>query len=395
MKPILVLVLLVRTITYAHAQEDFTFNQGWTTQRDYFSVIPYENVRSKIIVDVTLAGESYKFLVDTGAPTVINRKLYDKLKPIVLNRVPITDQSGKEDSLEVVLLPSLTFGGVEFTNLATLMVEDTLIFNCFQVDGFIGSNMLRNSIIQLNNDQKTITLTDNERKLGLNPKKGSPMTLTDIQSTPFVWINLTGKKKKARNEIMFDSGMDGMYDLSLRHLYVFEKKDIFTVLSKSSGSNSLGIYGTADDTLQYRLRLPKLEINGTTLTNVSIQTTPDNNSRMGSRLLELGVVTLDFRNRKFYFNPYPGRSLDMFRKDFPIDPVYRDGQLRIGIVWKEALRDTLHPGDQILAIDDMHYGHIDLCTLITKEPAFKDNPQITLTVRDKTGIVQKVTITQE
>lgn len=395
MRIVLIIILSITITPKSHAQEDFTLNQGGTTQTDYFNVIPYENIRSKIIVDVAIEGKNYKFLLDTGAPTVINRKLYNLLKPTILKRLSISDQSGKEDSLEVVSVPSITFGGVEFKNLAALVVQDSVIFDCFKVDGFIGSNLVRHSIVQFDHNQKTITLTDNKDKLVLKRKNASDLALTDVQSTPFVWVNLTGKRKKARNELMFDTGMDGLYDLSLRHHYLFEKRDIFTVVGKGTGSNSLGMYGTADDTVQYRLRLPKFEISGTTFTNVSAQTTPDNNSRLGSRLLQLGIVTLDFRNRKFYFEPYPGTSSDLFSKDFPVAPVYRNGQLQVGIIWKESLLDTLQPGDQILAVDDINYEQVDLCNLITKGEAFKDNPQLTLTVKDKTGTVRKITIEQE
>lgn len=376
------------------SQEAFTFNQGGTTQADYFSVIPYQSIRNKIIVESVIAGETFRFIVDTGAPTTISQKLQDKLKAPVLTRLSIVDQSGLEDSMQVISLPAITLGDVTFNNIPALVAEQTLMLDCFGVDGFIGSNLLRNSIVQFNHQKKTITLTDSEIKLSLDSTQATAMHINKVQSSPFIIIRLEGKKKGSE-QLLFDSGMEGMYDLCLRNFKLFKNKKIFDVLSKATGSNSLGFHGTADDAIQYKLQLPILKINGVSIYNVPVQTTTDSNSRIGSQVLEAGLATLDYRNGKFYFEAFSDQPINMHQKGFPIEPVYRDGQLQVGIVWKKELLGKLNPGDQILAVNETSYESFDVCVLLTKEPAYKTQQQITLTIKNQAGVVQKIVLERE
>jgi predicted aspartyl protease len=389
MRSVLILLLTCLILIPSFSQSNFTFNRGGTSQSNYFASIPYENIRGKIIVEATISGEKFRFIVDTGAPTIITRRLYSRLNSLVLKRMPIIDQSGKTDSMNVINLAEVVLGGVTFSNIPTLVTDQSEIFTCFGVDGFIGSNLLRNSIISFDNVRKIITLTDSETRLSLDRKKSISLFVNQMQSSPFIWVTLKGVKKKVREQLLFDSGMDGLYDLSLRHYALFKKKKIFEVISRSTGSNSIGAHGTADDTTQYKLRVATFAINGIAMQNVSLQTTPASNSRIGSTLLELGSVTLDYKNRRFYFEPFSNKPIDLYQKGFPVEPVYRDNQLQIGIIWEEALRDKIKTGDQILSVDDTNYETFDLCTLITKVPAFKTKDKITVTTRSKTGAVQQ------
>jgi len=393
MKAILIVTLCFVT-AIALSQEAFTFNQGGTTQTDYFSIIPYQNIRSKVIVESVVAGETFRFIVDTGAPTTISQKLRDKLNAPVLTRLPIVDQSGKEDSMQVVSLPSMTLGVITFNNIPALVAEQTFMLDCFGVDGFIGSNLLRNSIVQFNDQKKIITLTDSEVKLSLDHTVATEMFINKVQSSPYITIRVEGKKKGSE-QLLFDSGMEGMYDLCLRNFKLFKNKKIFEVLGKATGSNSIGFHGTADDAQQYKLQLPVMKINGASIYNVPVQTTAGSNSRIGSQVLEAGLVTLDYRNAKFYFEAFSDQPLNLYQKGFPIEPVYRNGQLQIGIVWKKELLNKLSPGDQILAVNDTSYERFDVCTLLTKEPAYKTEQQITLTVKNQAGVIQKVVLEKE
>lgn len=258
MRSILILLLTWLFFCPCFSQSAFTFNQGGTAQTNYFSTIAYENIRSKIIVEVFIAGEKYRFILDTGAPTTITSRLYTRLNPPALTRLPIIDQSGKVDSMNVVSLAEIALGGVTFINIPTLVTDQSVILDCFGVDGFIGSNLLRNSIVTFDDAHKTLTLTDTETRLSLDHKKSTPLFLNQMQSSPFIWVNLRGVKKKMREQLLFDSGMEGLYNLSLQHYALFEKKKIFEIVSRSTGSNSIGFHGTADDAAQYKLPVSRV-----------------------------------------------------------------------------------------------------------------------------------------
>ena len=391
MKLIFKTALLTIVTNLSLAQGDFTFNQGQAKSADYFAIIPYEYVRGKIILKVEINKKLYRFILDTGGSTTISRNLYNELKPTIINKLPISDQSGKIDSMTVVSLKDIMIGDVTFNDIPTLVAERTLVLECFQADGFLGSNILRNSVVQLNGLDKTLIVTNDEKTLKLNPQESCELFLDKRQSRPFFWIKV--KSKKTGNEqVLFDSGMEGFYDLSLQNYKIFKKKNIFIVTARGNGSYSMGLHGASDDTMQYKLLLPKMEINGTELNNISVKTTTSTNSRIGSELIELGVVTIDYKNKKFYFTSKFGDKVNKFAKSFPVDLIYRNEQVQVGIVWNDTLKSKIKPGDQIIAVDNISYEDIDVCELIKGESRLKGKATRTLTIRNQEGVVDKITI---
>ncbi|WP_199121143.1 retropepsin-like aspartic protease [Pedobacter sp. ASV28] len=377
----------------SYAQEQFTLNQGGTNQKEYFTEVSYESVRGKLIVKATIKGKEYRFILDTGAPNMITKVLFDELKPKVLRKVPVGDGNGKVDSLTIVSLNEITLGNVVFNDIPTLVAKDPLILDCHKVDGFIGSNMLRNSTISFLSKEHKIILTDQPEKLKLKKKQSSDLFLTPSQSSPFFKTKVRGKNSGVV-QLLFDTGMEGLYSLALKHYTVFEKENIFSLVAKSKGSNTIGIHGMENDAVQYRLRIPELDINGAILKNVSVQSTASDNSRMGSDLLQYGSVTLDYKNKKFYFEPFEA-VVDLYAGSFPVSIIPKDNKAFIGIIWDEKLKDKINVNDQVLAIDEVDYSHLALCDLIVKTKIFEGKTEATLTVQNASGVVSKVTINKQ
>lgn len=384
-------ILLLSLVTFcSYSQKKFTLNEGDVAQKGYFTEIEYENIRGKVIVKSTLNGKVYRFIVDTGAPNVITKALFKELNPTVLSKIQAQDGNGKMDSITVVRLNEITLGNVVFNGVPALVSNDSFIFDCHHVDGFIGSNMLRNSIVQFSSKDHKMILTDQASKLPLNKKYASDLVVNLAQSSPYFKVKVKGEDKGIV-ELLFDLGMEGLYDLSLRHYSILEKEKIFTVLAKSKGSRVMSLNGIASDTTLYQLRLPELNVNGAILKNVSVQTTASSNSRIGSDLLKYGLVTLDYKNKKFYFDPFES-SVDLYKKELPISITLKDNKMVIGVIWDQKLKDKVSPGDQVVAIDDIDYSNIDPCNLITRPSLFEGKDQFTLTLQGKDGVIKKVTI---
>ena len=160
------LIALLSTNTF-YAQNIFSANKGGTAQKKYFTTIPYKEVKSKVIIQCLINGKPYNFIVDTGAATTITPALYKELNPEVIARVPVSDQSGIIDSLQIVSLKNVQIGDVTFNDIPAMVVKETRIFDCFKVDGLIGSNMLRSTIVQFASQTHTLTITDSPKPLNL------------------------------------------------------------------------------------------------------------------------------------------------------------------------------------------------------------------------------------
>jgi hypothetical protein len=368
--------------------EELTLNQGGTQQKGYYTALRYENVSGKLIIKVTIRGKERRFILDTGAPNSISKAL---LNPKTLASIPVSDQSNKTDSMQVVLMEELSLGGISFEGVPTLVAENPVLFGCFGVDGLIGSNMLRNSIVRFSSVDSTIIITDDAGRLGLKEKYAGELFLTPTQSNPYFWIELKNKKK-ARQQLLFDSGDNDLYSVSFQHFDLFRPYGIYQIDATGTGSNSWGLHGNAGDTLQYRLHVREMHIANGVLRDAPGQTTADNNSRIGSQLLEYGIVTVDYLHRKFYFEPFKKKT-ELAERSFGFSPTLVDGKFVVGIVWDETLKDKVHQGDQILTIEGQDYEHIEPCDLLVKELPFKDKKTITVELRDgRTGARKSVTM---
>ena len=386
-------LLLGLSVTCVYSQEVFTANQGGTSQKNYYTEIDYENIGWAPIIKVTINGKKYRFAIDTGAPNTITKALFDLLKPKILSKVPIWDGNGGVDSLNIVNLNEITVGGVVFNDIPTVVPRNPFFFDCLKIDGFIGSNMLRNSIVHFSSKTRKIILTDQPDKLNLNQKQSTDLFLSPNQSEPFVTVIFIGKNAGTIGTL-FDTGSAGLFALSLLHFTGTEKAEVFNVLAKSKGRNSMALYGLGIDTAQYRLRVPEFRINGAVFKNVSASTTPGEQSTIGSQLLNYGVVTVDYKNRKFYFEPFE-TSVDLLEGMFPVTFIPKDNKVFIEMVWDEQLKEKISVNDQVLAIDDISYANISMCDFLLKTDLYEGKDRAVLTLKTPGGKIKKVPINKK
>jgi Aspartyl protease len=370
--------------------QNFTLNQGYTNQKNYFSIIKFENYYGFIIVSVKIKGDNYRFLLDTGAPNCISKALQQKLNFKLLKKIPVSDSNGTTDTMSVLLIDQLEFGGISFYNTPALIVDNPVFIDCMKIDGFIGSNMLRNSIIRLSYADSSIILTDKIKKLNLSKKIASKMILTPFQSNPYITVRLLGDDN-GEDMVLFDTGKRGFYDLADINYQTFKQHYIFNVEAAGFGRSSIGIHGDGKNVSGYRLQLPKMELNGETFNNISTETSMGEHSLIGHDILKYGNVTLDYKNKKFYFESF-NDNIDLSEKNFPITPRVDDNKLFIGIIWGNDLKNSMQIGDQIIAIDGVNCEEWNICNSVSRIGFPKDKDKITLSIKNKQGIINDVII---
>lgn len=392
---VIVSVVLFFCISSSYAQNIISANQGYVEQQKYLTTIPYKQIKGKIIIEVVIDNRIRKFILDTGASTVISENLYKELNPKLLGTVEVIDQSGLKDTLNVVSLSETKINELAFKDIPALVSKEAkMLFECFDVDGLIGSNLLRNSVVQFDSKNKTITLSDNSKLLNLKKRDANEMELSPNQSNPFVWIKLKKGKSFANEKILFDTGDDGLYLMSInayKHI-IGEKLDVFQTLAENEGSFSAGLHGTAEKMTNYVVNIPMLELNNLLLNNITAKTTYTY-SRFGSEILKYGKVTLDYKNKKFYIEPYGDSSeTNLDRGVWAIDPIIENDKAVVGIIWDKTLENTVNVGDEILKFDNIDYQNMDFCEIV-KSNNKVDKKTALLVLKDiKTGEVKNVEI---
>lgn len=377
-----IIVLFITTFSFG---QNINLNQGYAEPKEYVVSIPYTEVKGKILIDVVVNKKKRKFILDTGAPTVISDDLYKEISPKSLGKIQISDQSGAKDSINVVSLSGVEMSDVNFKDIpAVVTKESKLFFECFGAEGFIGSNLLRNSVIQFDYRSKTVIITDNPKAFTLKNRYSNKMELSVSQSNPFVWIALKKGKNTATEKILFDTGDDDLYTISTAAYSQLTKKlDVFDKIAESKGSFSAGLHGIAKEEQHSAVNIPVLTFNTMVLNNVIAKTTYAETSRFGSGVLKLGKVTLDYKNKKFYMEPYDDKStVDLKEKIWPIDPILEGEKLVIGIIWDEALKKEINLGDEILEFDGIDYRKLDFCQIVRSNTK-SDKEKARLVIKDR------------
>ncbi len=358
----------------------------------YFEKIDFEFINNKLIIPVTINGSVYRFLFDTGAPNVISKELYEKIGPEIIKSTKTTDAVGNSDDLNIVQLPEIMIGNYSFSNTRSLVydIRNIDIFKCLDIDGFIGSNLLKNSIVQIDFANKTLILTNNKHNLKLDKNNATKMELIGEQSSPLIFIEIKGKMN-ARDQVLIDTGMDGFYDLSHRSYDIFKNNDILQDIATAKGGNIVSLFGNAEQTEQHRVFIPSFNVAGTLFEKLVTTTTTDDISRIGTDMLKHGIITIDFKNKRFYFEA-AGQPIDVSKPLPGFSPTVIDGKLSVGYVWDKKLKEELNYGDEIVKINDTDITKMDFCEFFTLKDIFEKQDTLAIEFKDKTGKLTKLTI---
>jgi len=392
-------VLFLLISTFVHAQENISLNFGGTKQKNYYTEVPYENVSDKLIIKVTYNGKQYRFLLDTGGPDIITKALFDEVKPVgldpaTLKRVPVSDAGGRSDSLSMVILNGLAIGDVVFNEVPALVTNDPFLFDCLDIDGSIGSNMLRNSILHISSKDQKIILTDQPEKLNLSGQTSSELYVEQFQSLPIVDVKMLSNGGSGSIPMLFDTGASEFISIALNQFLLIEPHGFFTVTGKARGSSDIAAHGLEKDSTKYRLRVADVQVVGGSFKNVGMETSLNDGSSIGALLLNHGDVTVDYIHKKFYFNPYKPVA-DLLREPFPISVTLKEGKVIIGLVWDEGLKDKISVNDQVLAIDDVDLSLISPCDFLLLKKLYKGGNQATVKVKRADGKVQTVVLNKK
>lgn len=390
MKYIIGIVMTVLALTNFSYAQRVTFNKGGTLSKNYYVELPYELTNGYLFVNVEMNGIKRKFLVDTGAPLQITSALFGELKPAVINSTEITDASGNKANLDIVNLKEINLNGLTFSDVPAL-VSNSELYACFDIDGVIGSNLFRNTIVRFESLKHLIILTDDETKANLNKNQASGLISGEPQSYPYFKVGLTGKSKQL---VGFDTGSPYFMVTAETHARKNIKDQTAERISSGYGTSSRSLLGIQKKDSLLRIVIPSMTVAGAEFKDVTAETNKSGKTRLGNRLLNYGNVTIDYIHNRFYFEPFNEINV-LAEKQWPLKPVVFDHKLVAGVVW-EKLSGQVTSLDQIIAIDGEICETVDLCDWLKGgSAAFNSKNNAVLTIRDEKGNSKKIAIVKE
>lgn len=284
-------------------------------------VIPFEVIRNSILFKVEIEGETYTFLFDTGAPTVISPKIKEKLNIKGTGSQFVVDFYGNSSIVTKTIIPELKLSTIISKNVevSVTTLPQNFIFCDIQLDGIVGLEFFKGKVVKIDLANKELTVSSDYSYL--NENFGSPVKLTFYNGSKRPHIPITYSDSTEIVTALFDTGaindllrIDKNSFLKMIEDSTLDKKSIKDTLIINQG---YGAFGKQRDTINYRFRLPDLGVANLNLTNVLVDTYDNNKSIIGPKILAKAVVVLDLVKNDFYIKPYENSVLDYsFRLDF-------------------------------------------------------------------------------
>lgn len=395
---ILIFFLFVANL---NAQNKYTLNVGEIKQKKYHTTFDFENVKGKIIIDVKINNKIRKFILDTGAPTSISAEIKSegKFKQIINSEV--TDANGKSGNIDAIQIPEFSINSLVFLNNYALQIEDMSYFKCFNVEGIIGSNSLRNSVVEFDFKSNKVTISSNFKSFRYGKIKENKLFFKDLQSTPILKVKMKLGYLNLNEEVMFDSGDDSFYSISTNNInqllsLINEKKipeelqkisqsDLLGIIASSNGSFSFSLFGFETENNHYKFKIQDFAFGTTNFDNIIATTTYGSNSRIGTEILNHGKLTLDYKRKKFYFQEYNNhKEIDVKHKFKSIFPSFENDKFIVGIIWDNNLKDKIKVGDEIVKVNDIEFSKLTKCQIMRMSfDDLKDFDNLKVELKDK------------
>lgn len=323
---------------------------GSVKQEEFQTTLDYEYQFGVIIVKSKIDGETYRFILDSGAPSIgLNDSVASTLDVEQKSTVEAGDTHGKSNDLPLVKLDHISLGGVQFKNMAAFVsrdLQETFPFKCMDIDGIIGTNLMKEAVWQIDFRDTQIHIADHQSKLpDPEPAYTFPMD-NGFQDKPKFTTNSLGDQK-----ILLDLGSNGGLQVERgNHKTLKNSLDLqYTDSAKRIGVSSFGLYGGAVDTMKEWFS-DSFSLNGMPVTPLSIR--PSDEHILGLDFLQNYRLTLNWRNEEIGFTPYEQFQKPQNLVGVGFDPMYDGEALVIKTIYQSssAWNAGLRYRDTIVAV---------------------------------------------
>ncbi|MCC8358924.1 retropepsin-like aspartic protease [Salinimicrobium sediminilitoris] len=190
----LVTLILINSCSLSKAAK--YFKEGKTEQENYKVTFPFEMEKGWIIVPVEIKNKTYRFLLDTGTPTLVSKELAESLNMKVIDSVNASDVYNKSQQNKYARIETIGIGTIDFIETVALINDfnATPMWASLNVDGFIGASLMQHAVWDIDFDQKQITITDNESKLNLPKEVIENKLFIGVAGLPSIAAKINGEK---------------------------------------------------------------------------------------------------------------------------------------------------------------------------------------------------------
>ena len=330
--------------------------EGHIKQTSFNREIPFKQINGFIILTVSIEGQQYDFLVDTGAPTVIDSDLAKKLKIKKLGNQKVSDAYNKKKSLAYVKIKEISIAELRFFETVAIVSDFSLITKglCLKVSGILGANLMSRAIWQIDFAQSKINVADNRESLFI-PEKSWNVDFRLYGGVGTPKFNLT--VNNILHEVILDTG--SKWGITLLHT---AKNQLLNPQEFVLGYGTVsGFLGNIVDTIRLA-KIPLVKVGDSLEVKDEIVTFRDKiiSDLVGNDFLKNYLVTIDWKNQSITFSLLNISSIKSFNS-FGFKPTLSNNRLIIGFLYQEspAYKIGLRLNDTILKINEWDFREVD------------------------------------
>lgn len=339
---------------------------GEINSGDFTEEIVFEDQLNLIILPVTINGNSYRFLFDTGAPNVISPELQEAWQFKKIGNSTIRDSQGESKKVQYVRLGKLNIGPVEFLNSAACIIDFKAnpVLSCLDLDGIIGSNLMQFCTWRVDYSSNTIVITNQPEQLSYSSSYAEIKFKTNMQHA----IKIDYKTSNATiKNLKIDYGSTGYLNVPDNIYQVLKEKGDLSEPITEVGFAQGGIFGLLEtDSFEISV-LETGKIGDFDFGKIELKS--GGKGLLGTRILKNYIVTMNWPNGTIGFENI-NSEIELLRNKFGLSPTFLDGNVIIKsiIIDGAAHKAGLSPGMIIKSINDFSFEQIDgLCNYVLDE----------------------------
>ncbi|PJJ64479.1 retropepsin-like aspartic protease [Chryseobacterium geocarposphaerae] len=307
------------------------------------TVIPFELIEGKIVLNVTIKNDQHHFIFDTGAFTIISDELKDKINAKKSNIIfEAIDANNAKSKMDVFMINTLKVADLNIKNVNFSFADISWISSraCKKISGILGANMMKDKMWQIDFKNKTLTVSDKTEADLSSGSVNIPFTEEKFTSVPKIEVKIRGQIL----DYVFDTGSGMGFSLNQQSYNKIKDHDFLIfegLLAQSLNSISKG---------EKEVDVMEVQFGNINVGNQIIDSSLDTVNLVGTKFMENYVVVLDFINKKIILNPNGNKSE---YNSFGISFTVNKGNLIIVNKLKNNQLSELNLGERIIKVNTL------------------------------------------
>lgn len=343
------------------------------TEKNYADTIPFTYRNGLILVPITIQGQTYQFMYDTGAmacmlPDTLGHLLVEEKR----DRKITSADNVRSEKLTYGVMSEMTLGKLHINGMKCVLQKPNSA-NRF----VLGADALFESGILAKIDMKKKILILTDRKKHFDGEKGYKIPLDFSLPMSKIKFRLSdGCTGKA----IFDTGNNSLFYISRKYYDdsvngktgdEFKKQVLWT----DFGSVLIGANGAEAASEKIVMKIKEVKIKDVTLRDVPASVM-EKYTGFGTGLLDYGSMIINPKEYCLFFQPYKEDNgiVQLKERDSYVEYNIQDGKIKVELIDKnsELYRKGVRKGDYLVGVNDVPITSYEDYLEATKKMKRKD-----------------------